>query len=116
MYFMMITEVILSYRDNGLEGVWNFPRVPDNISLNSFDDTDDSELVDAESLLSTSLPDMNLFDPLKSDERGPQTPGLKTSSSWLFEAMDTCAGNVYFILLIICIDLVNEAFVVMIVW
>jgi hypothetical protein len=43
MYFMMITEVILSYRDNGLEGVWNFPRVPDNISLNSFDDTDDSD-------------------------------------------------------------------------
>jgi hypothetical protein len=42
----MITEVILSYRDNGLEGVWNFPRVPDNISLNSFDDTDDSELVE----------------------------------------------------------------------
>lgn len=100
----------MSHRDHGLEGVWNFPRVPDNISLNSFDDTDDSELVDAESLLSTSLPemDMNLFDPLKSDDRGPQTPGLKTSSSWLFEAMDTCAGNVYFILLIIFIDSVNR--------
>ncbi|VDH89444.1 Hypothetical predicted protein [Mytilus galloprovincialis] len=80
--------------DESLEGVWNFPRVPDNISLNSFDDTDDSEAIDAESILSTSLPELDItsFDPLKSDDLGPPTPGLKTSSSWLFAAMDTCAG------------------------
>ncbi|CAG2214662.1 RSKL [Mytilus edulis] len=80
--------------DESLEGVWNFPRVPDNISLNSFDDTDDSEAIDAESMLSTSLPELDItsFDPLKSDDLGPPTPGLKTSSSWLFAAMDTCAG------------------------
>lgn len=94
--------IFFIYRDTdeSLEGVWNFPRVPDNISLNSFDDTDDSEAIDAESILSTSLPELDItsFDPLKSDDLGPPTPGLKTSSSWLFAAMDTCAGKILLVL------------------
>ena len=37
---------------------------------------------------------MTLFDPLQ--DKGPPTPGLKASSSWLFQALDTCAGTNHF--------------------
>ena len=51
------------YRPKQLEGTWNFPQVPDSISLGSSTGDDDT---DADSILSSSLPDANLaiFDPL----------------------------------------------------
>ncbi|KAJ8308108.1 hypothetical protein KUTeg_012982 [Tegillarca granosa] len=76
-----------------LEGVWNFRQVPDNISLNSYEDTDEASVTDVESALGTPLPDAELsfFDPLHNDDL-TGTPELRTSSSWLFAAMNTCAG------------------------
>lgn len=49
-----------------LEGTWNFPQVPDSISLGSSTGDDDTDNGDVESLLSSSLPDPNMvvFDPL----------------------------------------------------
>lgn len=79
-----------------MEGVWNFPQIPDNISLNSYED--DTEDADIESTLSTSLPDTDIsfFDPLSTDHDDPddEKPNFHTSGSWLFAAMNTCAGIV----------------------
>ena len=76
-----------------LEGVWNFPQVPDNISINSDEDTD---ATDVESTLGTPLPDseMAFFDPL-TDSQGDEQPGsrIHTSKSWIMEAVNTCAGE-----------------------
>ncbi|XP_062573816.1 ribosomal protein S6 kinase delta-1-like [Saccostrea cucullata] len=77
-----------------LDGVWNFPQVPDNISLNSFDDTDDTDTGEVDSTLGTPLPDSDIsfFDPLMSDDQlQPPASTLRTSNSWLFTAMNTCA-------------------------
>ncbi|OWF43526.1 ribosomal protein S6 kinase delta-1-like isoform X2 [Mizuhopecten yessoensis] len=73
-----------------LEGVWNFPQIPDNISLNSYDD--DVEDADVESNLSASLPDTDIayFDPLSTDDLESKTD-IHTNGSWLFAAMNTCA-------------------------
>ncbi|XP_033733841.1 LOW QUALITY PROTEIN: ribosomal protein S6 kinase delta-1-like [Pecten maximus] len=73
-----------------LEGVWNFPQIPDNISLNSYDD--DTEDGDVESNLSASLPDTDIayFDPLSTEDLDGK-PDIHTSGSWLFAAMNTCA-------------------------
>ena len=73
--------------------------MPDNISLNSYEE-DEDENDDVESL-SRSLPDtdldLSLFDPIQTEEKDKLniTSDLKTSSSWLFAAMNTCAGNIY---------------------
>ncbi|XP_069116020.1 ribosomal protein S6 kinase delta-1-like [Argopecten irradians] len=78
-------------KDMRLEGVWNFPQIPDNISLNSYDDDTDQE-GDVESNLSASLPDTDIacFDPLSTEEHNGK-PDIHTSGSWLFAAMNTCA-------------------------
>ncbi|KAL4238691.1 Ribosomal protein S6 kinase delta-1 [Mactra antiquata] len=69
-----------------LEGVWKFPQVPDNISLNSYDDD-----TDVDSALGTPLPesDMSFFDPLSEKEKTGQGT-LHTSKSWIMEAANTC--------------------------
>ncbi|KAK3592556.1 hypothetical protein CHS0354_005618 [Potamilus streckersoni] len=74
-----------------LEGMWNLPQVPDNISLNSYDD--DTDTTDLESGLNTPLPDADLsfFDPLSKEHLDIGTTQIKHSKSWLFEAMNTCA-------------------------
>ena len=84
-----ITANVYSSETNGeplLEGVWKFPAIPDNISLNSYDDD-----TDVDSTLGTPLPDSDIsfFDPLseKSEEAGT----LSTSKSWIMEAVNTCA-------------------------
>ncbi|XP_061172139.1 ribosomal protein S6 kinase delta-1-like [Saccostrea echinata] len=77
-----------------LDGVWNFPQLPDNISLNSYDDTDDTDTGEMDSTLGTPLPDSDIsfFDPLMSDDQlQPPESTLRTSNSWLFLAMNTCA-------------------------
>ncbi|KAL3874775.1 hypothetical protein ACJMK2_037745 [Sinanodonta woodiana] len=77
--------------DQQLEEMWNLPQVPDNISLNSYDD--DTDTTDLESGLSTPLPDADLsfFDPLSKEHMDIGTTQIKHSKSWLFEAMNTCA-------------------------
>ncbi|XP_060080683.1 ribosomal protein S6 kinase delta-1-like [Ylistrum balloti] len=77
-------------KDVKLEGVWNFPQIPDNISLNSYDD--DTEDGDVESNLSASLPDTDIayFDPLSTENQDGKQD-IHTSGSWLFAAMNTCA-------------------------
>ena len=52
-----------------LEGTWNFPQVPDSISLDSSTGDDDTDTGDMDSILSSSLPDadLSLFDPLRPD-------------------------------------------------
>ncbi|KAK3093939.1 hypothetical protein FSP39_022039 [Pinctada imbricata] len=81
-------------QEDSLDGVWNYPQVPDNISLNSYDDTDTSEV---DSALGTPLPvsEISFFDPLTSEDSPhldlPKESNLRTSSSWLFDAMNTCA-------------------------
>ena len=80
-----------------LDGVWNFPQQPDNISLNSYEDTDDTDPGgEVDSALGTPLPDTDIsfFDPLMSDDQlKPPESNMKTSNSWLFTAMNTCAGE-----------------------
>ena len=84
------------YSENGeteLEGVWKFPQVPDNISLNSYDE--DTDATDVDSTLGTPLPDSELsfFDPLSKDKTEGGETTLCTSKSWLFDAINTCAGK-----------------------
>ncbi|XP_045172329.2 ribosomal protein S6 kinase delta-1-like [Mercenaria mercenaria] len=69
-----------------LEGVWNFPQVPDNISLNSYD-----EDTDVDSTLGTPLPDsdMAFFDPLTEKDKSGQGT-IRASKSWIMEAVNTC--------------------------
>ncbi|KAH3851306.1 hypothetical protein DPMN_093786 [Dreissena polymorpha] len=74
-----------------LEGVWKFPAVPDNISLNSYEDD-----TDVDSTLGTPLPDtdMAFFDPLASGKQeSDESQGLHTSKSWILEAVHTCTGT-----------------------
>ena len=76
--------------DSELEGVWQYPQVPEKISLNSYEDD-----TDVDSTLGTPLPDseISFFDPL-SDENGPEdAPTIHTSKSWILEAVNTCAGK-----------------------
>jgi hypothetical protein len=72
--------------------VWNFPQVPDNISLNSYD-----EDTDVDSTLGTPLPESDLafFDPLTEKDKSGQGT-LRTSKSWIMEAVNTCNGKVIF--------------------
>ncbi|XP_041353689.1 ribosomal protein S6 kinase delta-1-like [Gigantopelta aegis] len=79
-----------------LEGTWNFPQVPDTISLGSSVDVDEFGDTDADSPLGSSLPDTDLsfFDPIKSDPGGhsEQEHDLTQSVSWLIRAKTTCAN------------------------
>lgn len=82
--------------EDELDGVWNFPQLPDNISLNSYEDTDDTDPGEVDSALGTPLPDTDIsfFDPLMSeDQLKPTESTMRTSNSWLFTAMNTCAGK-----------------------
>ena len=79
-----------------LEGTWNFPQVPDNISLGSSVDVDELGDTDADSPLGSSLPDTDLsfFDPIKSDpgDHSEQDHDITQSVSWLIQAKTTCAN------------------------
>ena len=91
--------LLIIFSENGeteLEGVWKFPQVPDNISLNSYDE--DTDATDVDSTLGTPLPESELsfFDPL-SQEKTETGSTLHTSKSWLMDAINTCAGRIYFI-------------------
>ena len=91
-----MAQIFIDYSENGdteLEGVWKFPQVPDNISLNSYDD--DTDATDVDSTLGTPLPESELsfFDPLSKDKAEGET-NLRTSKSWLFDAINTCAGRI----------------------
>ncbi|KAL5009142.1 hypothetical protein ScPMuIL_014723 [Solemya velum] len=85
-----------SEAEASLDGVWNYPQIPDNISLNSFDDTDDTDEI--ESQLSASLPEteLSLFDPLLSVDEENEKSEIQSSNSWLLAAMDTCAAIDFF--------------------
>ena len=103
----------IRFSDNGeteLEGVWKFPQVPDNISLNSYDE--DTDATDVDSTLGTPLPESELsfFDPLSKDklEESGTTTTLRTSKSWLMEAINTCAGRVLFTFYYILTSLVCQ--------
>jgi len=93
-----------SNTEPALEGVWKFPAVPDNISLNSYEDD-----TDVDSTLGTPLPesDMAFFDPLRRGDEGGVSQSavglgeegamgvgpLHTSKSWILEAVHTCNGE-----------------------
>ena len=94
--------MLIIFSENGeteLEGVWKFPQVPDNISLNSYDE--DTDATDVDSTLGTPLPESELsfFDPL-SQEKTETGSALHTSKSWLMDAINTCAGSIYFYLIL----------------
>ncbi|XP_076464415.1 LOW QUALITY PROTEIN: ribosomal protein S6 kinase delta-1-like [Babylonia areolata] len=81
-----------------LEGTWNFPQVPDSISLGSSMGDDDTDTGDMDSILSSSLPDtdLSMFDPLRSDTLSADTKegstgSLPRTNSWLTQAISTCA-------------------------
>ncbi|KAL8589734.1 hypothetical protein ACOMHN_027242 [Nucella lapillus] len=78
-----------------LEGTWNFPQVPDSISLDSSMGDDDTDTGDMDSILSSSLPDADLalFDPLRSDTLTADevSDSLPRTNSWLTQAISTCA-------------------------
>ena len=67
--------------------------MPDNISLNSYDE--DTDATDVDSTLGTPLPESELsfFDPLAKDKAESGESSLHTSKSWLMEAINTCAGR-----------------------
>ncbi|XP_046571103.1 ribosomal protein S6 kinase delta-1-like [Haliotis rubra] len=76
-----------------LEGTWNFPQLPDTISLDSSASFGEAGDTDLDSPLGTSLPDTDIssFDPLASELVGEVEGGMTRSNSWLVKALHTCA-------------------------
>ncbi|GAB1609748.1 ribosomal protein S6 kinase delta-1-like isoform X1 [Argonauta hians] len=75
------------------DGVWNSPKAPDNISINSMEEEELEEFDgDVASVLSSTLPDADIsfFDPLHTSSTH-SADKLQTSNSWLLSALSTCA-------------------------
>ncbi|XP_014767831.1 ribosomal protein S6 kinase delta-1 isoform X1 [Octopus bimaculoides] len=74
-------------------GVWSYPKAPDNISINSMEDEELEEFDgDVAAVLGTTLPDADIsfFDPLQTSTTH-NADKLQTSNSWLLSALSTCA-------------------------
>lgn len=101
-------QVSLYFSPKPLEGTWNFPQVPDSISLGSSTGEEETDTGDLDSVLSSSLPDADLalFDPLCGDNNVKTDDnvdgdgdgdalgevGMIRSNAWLMEALSTCAN------------------------